>query len=96
MESVERIRQRLRCALDLYEAGERIMRQNIRRRFPHLPGEEMEARLALGQSTSARCDRSIVTVGLAGTPLQQATARASASQTSRILCALSTAILRMQ
>jgi lauroyl/myristoyl acyltransferase len=36
---------RLRLALDLFEAGESIMRQNLRRRFPEASAAEIEGRL---------------------------------------------------
>jgi hypothetical protein len=36
---------RLRLALDLFEAGEAIMRQNLRRRFPAASAAEIEERL---------------------------------------------------
>jgi hypothetical protein len=37
--------ERLRLALDLFEAGESIMRQNLRRRFPAASAAEIEERL---------------------------------------------------
>ncbi len=37
--------ERLRLALDLFEAGESVMRQNLRRRFPSATPEEIEERL---------------------------------------------------
>jgi hypothetical protein len=37
--------ERLRLALDLFEAGELIMRQNLRRRFPAASAAEIEERL---------------------------------------------------
>jgi Rv0078B-related antitoxin len=37
--------ERLRLALDLFATGEAIMRQNLRRRFPHASPEEIEVRL---------------------------------------------------
>jgi hypothetical protein len=36
---------RLRLALDLYQAGEDMMRANLRRRYPSAPEEEIEQRL---------------------------------------------------
>jgi hypothetical protein len=36
---------RLRLALELYEAGEAMMRQRLRREHPHLSEREIEARL---------------------------------------------------
>ena len=38
--------ERQRLALDLFEAGEAMMRQNLRRRFPSASTEEIEERLA--------------------------------------------------
>ena len=38
--------QRLELAFDLYEAGEQIMRQNLKRRYPDAGREEIERRLA--------------------------------------------------
>ena len=38
--------QRLELAFDLYEAGEEIMRQNLKRRYPCAGREEIERRLA--------------------------------------------------
>jgi len=38
--------ERLRLAFDLFEAGESIMRQNLRRRHPSASAEEIEGRLA--------------------------------------------------
>ncbi len=37
--------ERYRVALDLFEAAEQIMRQNLRRRFPDAGPDEIEARL---------------------------------------------------
>ncbi|MFI5394886.1 MAG: hypothetical protein ACHQ9S_05080 [Candidatus Binatia bacterium] len=37
--------ERLRLALDLFEAGESLMRQNLRRRFPSASAEEIEERV---------------------------------------------------
>ncbi len=37
--------QRLRLALDLFAAGEAMMRENLRRRFPGAGAEEIEERL---------------------------------------------------
>ena len=37
--------QRFQVALDLYQAGEDIMRQNLRRRFPELNEREIEEKL---------------------------------------------------
>jgi len=37
---------RLRLALDLFAAGEALMLQNLRRRFPTADDEEIEAHLA--------------------------------------------------
>lgn len=37
--------ERMRLALDLYEAGESLMRQNLRRQFPAAGAEEIERRL---------------------------------------------------
>jgi hypothetical protein len=37
--------QRLRLAFDLYEAGEQIMRQNLKRRYPDADPEELERHL---------------------------------------------------
>jgi hypothetical protein len=37
--------ERLRLALDLYAAGEALMRQNLRRRHPAASEEEIEAQL---------------------------------------------------
>ena len=39
------MRERYRIALDLFEAAEQIMRQNLRRRFPDAGAGEIEARL---------------------------------------------------
>jgi hypothetical protein len=39
------IAERYQLALDLFEAGEQIMRQNLRRRFPSARGDEIEAHL---------------------------------------------------
>lgn len=36
---------RLRMALELFEAGERLMRQNLRRRFPSASAEELDRKL---------------------------------------------------
>jgi len=41
----EKAAARLRLAFDLFKAGEKIMRQNLRRRFPDASGEEIEERL---------------------------------------------------
>lgn len=38
--------QRFRTALELFEAGVAIMRQNLRRRFPEAGEQEIAARLA--------------------------------------------------
>ena len=38
---------RLRLALDLFAAGEALMLQNLRRRFPTADDEEIEAHLAV-------------------------------------------------
>ena len=38
--------ERLRLAFDLFAAGEALMRQNLKRRFPGASAEEIEARLA--------------------------------------------------
>jgi hypothetical protein len=38
-------RERFRTALELFETGEAIMRQNLRRRFPNASAEEIERRL---------------------------------------------------
>ncbi len=40
-----RLGQRLELAFDLYEAGEQIMRQNLKRRQPDAGHEEIEQRL---------------------------------------------------
>lgn len=37
--------ERLRLALDLFEAGEAVMRQNLRRRYPGEDESQIEARL---------------------------------------------------
>lgn len=37
--------ERFRVALDLYEVGEKMMRQNLRRRHPGARDEEIERRL---------------------------------------------------
>jgi len=37
--------ERLRLAFDLYEAGEAMMRQNLRREFPTASATEIESRL---------------------------------------------------
>lgn len=37
--------QRLRLALEMYETGEAMMRQNLRRRFPVATEQEIEERL---------------------------------------------------
>ena len=37
--------ERFRVALDLYEVGEKMMRQNLRRRYPAARDEEIEQRL---------------------------------------------------
>ncbi len=37
---------RLELAFDLYEAGEQMMRQNLKRRHPEADREEIERRLA--------------------------------------------------
>jgi len=39
------MRARYQLALDLFEAAEQIMRQNLRRRFPDAGPDEIEARL---------------------------------------------------
>lgn len=39
------VRARIETAFDLYEAAEQIMRQNLRRRFPDAPEQEIERRL---------------------------------------------------
>ena len=36
---------RMELAFDLYEAAEQMMRQNLRRRFPHASSQEIERRL---------------------------------------------------
>jgi len=41
----EEAAERLRLALDLCEAGEMVMRQNLRRRFPSASVQEIEERL---------------------------------------------------
>jgi lauroyl/myristoyl acyltransferase len=41
----ERLRQNLRLTLELFQAGEELMRQNLRRRFPQASEEEIETRL---------------------------------------------------
>jgi hypothetical protein len=38
--------EKLRLTFDLHEAGVRMMRQNLRRRFPDAQDEEVEARLS--------------------------------------------------
>ncbi|MCC6850658.1 MAG: hypothetical protein IT294_19380 [Deltaproteobacteria bacterium] len=45
MSEATAIAERYRVALDLFEAGEQIMRQNLRRRFPSADTDEIEARL---------------------------------------------------
>jgi len=42
---------RLRLALELFEAGERMMRQNLRRRYPDESPEQIERRLSAWLST---------------------------------------------
>lgn len=42
MSEQERVVQRLRLTLDLVEAGRRLMRQNLRRRFPQASEEELD------------------------------------------------------
>jgi hypothetical protein len=42
---------RLRLAFDLFEAGERLMRQNLRRRHPGESAEQIERRLAAWLAT---------------------------------------------
>lgn len=44
-EDPTKVRKRFRIALDLFETGEAIMRQNLRRRFPTESPEEIEQRL---------------------------------------------------
>lgn len=56
--------QRLRCALDMHEAGVALMLQNLRRRFPSATQSELDERLiawlcdrpdaALGDAPGAR------------------------------------------
>jgi hypothetical protein len=41
----ELMAERLRLAFDLYEAGEDLMRQNLRRQNPHADAAEVEHRL---------------------------------------------------
>jgi hypothetical protein len=43
--SSESAADRLQIALDLYDDGEAMMRQNLRRRFPRATEAEIEARL---------------------------------------------------
>jgi len=45
--------ERLRLAFDLFAAGESLMRQNLRRRFPAASAEEIEAHLDAGLSKRA-------------------------------------------
>lgn len=45
MQTTVAMRARYRLALDLFEAAEEIMRQNLRRRFPEAGPDEIEARL---------------------------------------------------
>ena len=40
-----RAAERFRLALDLFSAGEDLMRQNLRRRYPHEDAAAIEARL---------------------------------------------------
>lgn len=49
--------ERLRLALELFEAGESMMRQNLRRRFPSASAEEIEERLEawLSERPGAEC-----------------------------------------
>ncbi len=46
IESNRQLRLRLELAFDLFEAGEQIMRQNLKRRHPRASSEEIERRLA--------------------------------------------------
>ena len=41
----EQIAQRLRCALDMHEAGVALMLQNLRRRFPNEAKADIDRRL---------------------------------------------------
>ncbi len=43
--SDETAAERLQAAFDLYEAAERLMRQNLRRRHPGAPDDEIERML---------------------------------------------------
>jgi Rv0078B-related antitoxin len=42
---LEAAARRLRLALDLFQAGEEMMRQTLRRQHPELSGPEIEARV---------------------------------------------------
>lgn len=44
-DSKQSIAARLRTAFDLFVAGERMMRQNLKRRYPDASPEEIERRL---------------------------------------------------
>jgi hypothetical protein len=45
LDSPDAAAERLRLALDFYEAGEALMRQNLRRAHPHASDEEIETML---------------------------------------------------
>lgn len=49
-DSDEGVAARLRTAFDLFLAGERMMRQNLKRRHPEAPIEEIERRLRMWMS----------------------------------------------
>jgi hypothetical protein len=49
--------ERLRLTLDLFAAGEEIMRQNLRRRFPEANAAEIEDRLAAWLSERPGAER---------------------------------------
>jgi hypothetical protein len=45
MTDLQQVAERLRLALDLFAAGEAVMRQNLRRRFPGASESEIDRRL---------------------------------------------------
>ncbi len=48
--SDESVAARLRTTFDLFRAGERMMRQNLKRRYPEATMEEIESRLRMWMS----------------------------------------------
>jgi hypothetical protein len=50
VDSAETIAERLKTAFDLFLAGERMMRQNLKRRHPEATLEEIEHRLCAWMS----------------------------------------------